>query len=175
MVFFPSYKYMKEVFSLYKEKYPEENIIVQNSSMSDGEREEFINKFEKGTENVIGFCVLGGIFSEGIDLTGDKIIGAIIIGVGLPQICVERNLIKNYYDDKLQSGFQYSYIYPGMTKVMQAAGRVIRTETDKGIVLLIDERFNSYSYKKLFPKHWYPNISVKNKGELETALKEFWN
>ena len=175
MVFFPSYKYMKEVFSLYKEKYPEENIIVQNSSMSDGEREEFINKFEKGTENVLGFCVLGGIFSEGIDLTGDKVIGAIIIGVGLPQICVERNLIKNYYDDKLQSGFQYSYIYPGMTKVMQAAGRVIRTEIDKGIILLIDERFNSYSYKKLFPKHWYPNISVKNKRELETALKEFWN
>ncbi len=114
-------------------------------------------------------------FSEGIDLTGDKIIGAIIIGVGLPQICVERNLIKNYYDDKLQSGFQYSYIYPGMTKVMQAAGRVIRTEIDKGIILLIDERFNSYSYKKLFPKHWYPNINVKNKKELETALKEFWN
>ncbi|MCC5419010.1 ATP-dependent DNA helicase, partial [Clostridium botulinum] len=175
MVFFPSYKYMKEVFLLYKEKYPEENVIVQNSSMSDEERKEFIDKFEKETENVIGFCVLGGIFSEGIDLTGDKIIGAIIIGVGLPQICVERNLIKNYYDDKKQSGFQYSYIYPGMTKVMQAAGRVIRTELDKGIILLIDERFNSYSYKELFPKHWYPNINVKNEKELEGALKKFWN
>lgn len=175
MVFFPSYKCMNEVFLIYKEKYPFENIIVQNSSMDEKEREEFINKFEKGMDNIIGFCVLGGIFSEGIDLTGDKIIGAIIIGVGLPQICMERNLIKNYYDEKKQAGFDYSYIYPGMTKVMQAAGRVIRTEIDQGIILLIDERFNSYSYKKLFPKHWYPNINIRNKKELEIALKEFWS
>ncbi|WP_251862472.1 ATP-dependent DNA helicase [Clostridium sp. Marseille-Q2269] len=175
MVFFPSYKYMNEVCLLYKEKYPEENIIVQNSSMDDKEREQFIKKFDKERENTIGFCVLGGIFSEGIDLTGDKIIGAIIVGVGLPQICVERNLIKNYYDDKEKSGFEYSYIYPGMTKVMQAGGRVIRTEKDRGIILLIDERFNSNSYKKLFPKHWFPNINVKNEKDLEKILKNFWD
>ncbi|EJO5349133.1 ATP-dependent DNA helicase [Clostridium botulinum] len=175
MVFFPSYKYMNDVFSLYKEKYPKQNIIMQSSSMGDDEREEFIKKFENKIENIIGFCVLGGIFSEGIDLTGDKIIGSIIIGVGLPQICVERNLIKNYYDDKQKYGFEYSYIYPGMIKVMQAAGRVIRTDNDRGIILLIDERFNSYAYKKLFPKHWYPNINIRNNKDLEINLKEFWS
>jgi Rad3-related DNA helicase len=118
--------------------------------------------------------VLGGIFSEGIDLKGDKLLGTVIIGVGLPQICIERNLIMEHFKKKNEQGYEYAYMYPGMNKVLQAAGRVIRSEEDKGVVLLIDARFSSYYYKKLFPAHWRYPREVRNGNKLNAMIQAFW-
>lgn len=175
IVFFPSYKYMNEVYSLFCDKNPKVNVICQKIGMSEEEKEEFLQTFSKeAEEGIVGFAVMGGIFSEGIDLTGEKLIGTIIVGVGLPQICLERNIISEYFNNKNNRGFEYAYIYPGMNKVMQAAGRVIRTEKDKGVVLLIDERFTYSSYKGLFPKEWEHYIICKNKVHVSKSLSEFW-
>ena len=175
LVFFPSYKYMNEVYNRFLAKNPDVKTICQTSLMDEGEREEFLNKFsEHNKESFIGFAVMGGIFSEGIDLTGDRLIGTIIVGVGLPQISFERNIISNYFSDKNNKGFEYAYMYPGMNKVMQAAGRVIRTEEDRGVVLLVDERFSYSSYYKLFPREWYPVSIIKNSEEIESITREFW-
>jgi len=122
----------------------------------------------------LGFCVLGGIFSEGIDLRDDRLIGAIIVGVGLPQICIERDIIRDYYQNKNRLGFEYSYMYPGMNKVMQAAGRVIRSENDKGVILLIDDRFTNPSYLALFPNEWFPYIRVTG-NNISEHVKKFWS
>ncbi|HEY5575490.1 MAG TPA: helicase C-terminal domain-containing protein, partial [Clostridiaceae bacterium] len=149
--------------------------IIQSNNMSEEARDIFLGEFRDDAKGgILGFCVLGGIFSEGVDLKHDQLIGSIIVGVGLPQICFERNIIKDYYNKKNNSGYEYSYIYPGMNKVLQAAGRVIRTETDKGVIFLIDERFTNKSYLQLFPKEWFPNIRVGNSQELERGLKAFW-
>ena len=131
MVFFPSYKYMELVFDKMKENYPNINISIQESNMSEEEKEEFLSMFdEDNKETHVGFCVLGGHFSEGIDLTNDKLIGVIIVGVGMPQIGIERDIIKDHMKDS-NKGFDYAYVYPGMIKVLQAAGRCIRTDDDK--------------------------------------------
>ncbi len=123
--------------------------------MSEEERNAFLEQFSAGNEfTLVGFAVMGGVFGEGIDLLGDRLSGAAIGGVGLPQICLEREIIRDYFQKMINRGFEYSYMYPGMNKVMQAAGRVIRTETDKGIILLIDERFALAQYRRLLPKHW---------------------
>ena len=123
---------------------------------------------------MVAFAVLGGIFSEGIDLIGDKLIGAIIVGVGLPQICLERNIVREYFQDKNKLGYEYSYMYPGMNKVLQAAGRVIRTEEDRGIILLIDDRFTTYKYKQLYPREWVGYRRINNLDRLKTQLEMFW-
>lgn len=175
LVFFPSYKYMNDVYSKFIDKYPEINTIIQSNIMSENEREEFLDNFNKSTvDSLIAFAVLGGIFSEGIDLTGERLIGAIVVGVGLPQICLERDIIKSYFDTKNNSGFEYAYMYPGMTKVLQAAGRVIRTEADKGVVLLIDERFSYSYYQRLFPIEWSSNTRIRTMIELENKVTSFW-
>lgn len=175
LVFFPSYKYMSEVHNRFFEKYPESEILLQGTAMSEEEREEFLSKFTpEGDKTLVGFAVLGGIFSEGIDLKGDRLVGAIIVGVGLPQICLERDIIRDYFQNKNKSGYEYSYMYPGMNKVLQAAGRVIRSDTDRGIVLLLDERFGSSVYQNIFPKEWFPNIRVKNNDEVAAELEGFW-
>ena len=174
-VFFPSYKYMMAVHEKFIEEDLSCNVIVQNPSMKEDERESFLQTFkENPEETTIGFCVLGGLFSEGIDLKNDRLIGSIIISVGIPQIGFERDLIRKYFNDKNNQGYEYSYMYPGMNKVLQAAGRVIRTEEDKGIILLIDERFTNYGYKMLYPKDWFPNIIVNSKN-LQWNLEEFWS
>ena len=116
---------------------------------------------------------MGGIFSEGIDLTEEKLIGAIIVGTGLPRVCVERELLKQYFDAKGLGGFDYAYLYPGMNKVLQSAGRVIRTATDRGCVLLLDERFEKNEYKKLFPREWKQPV-FGNLCDLPNALQSFW-
>ncbi|KYH28722.1 ATP-dependent DNA helicase [Clostridium colicanis] len=176
LVFFPSYEYMNEVYTRYSLKNPHVKTLCQSSFMMEEEREEFLNSFSKDNkEGLIGFAVMGGIFSEGIDLTGDRLIGTIIVGVGLPQISLERNIIKDYFNHKNNKGFEYAYMYPGMNKVMQAAGRVIRTEEDKGVVLLIDERFSYPSYYKLFPREWRNLILLKNSKEIDRIVKDFWN
>jgi DNA excision repair protein ERCC-2 len=176
LIFFPSYKYMNEVYNIFSEKYPEVNVMLQENSMDEEQREKFLESFsEDGESQVVAFAVLGGIFSEGIDLKGDRLIGAVIVGVGLPQICLERDIIKDYFQNKNKMGYEYSYMYPGMNKVLQAAGRVIRSEKDKGVVLLMDERFSSSVYQNIFPREWFPHIKTRNVKEIERYLSEFWD
>jgi len=174
LIFFPSYQYMNKVYELFTEKYPEYETYIQEPDMTEEEREDFLELFELDKDkNVIGFCVLGGIFSEGIDLKHDRLIGVIIVGVGLPQICLERDIIRDYFNKVNNLGYEYSYMYPGMTKVLQAAGRLIRTEEDRGIILLLDERFVYSNYQRLFPREWFPYIRVNN-DNIEKYLCEFW-
>ncbi|WP_300382212.1 ATP-dependent DNA helicase [Clostridium sp.] len=150
MVFLPSYSYLKKVYEKYVELYTSKDTLFQEEALGEEAKERFLSNFYEGA-NITAFCVIGGIFSEGIDLPGKRLIGSIIIGVGFPKISVESNIIRDYYEDK---GFDYAYIYPGINKVMQAAGRVIRTETDKGRLMLVDDRYNSLKYKSLIPKEW---------------------
>lgn len=174
IAFFPSYSYMNSVYEILTREYPDIKIHVQSGSMSEKDREDFMDLFkENPEETVLGFCVLGGIFSEGIDLKNDRLIGAVIVGVGLPQICPERDIIRDYFEKIKGAGFEYSYLYPGMNKVMQAAGRVIRSEKDRGIILLIDDRFISSSYQRLFPKEWFPFQRV-NRYNISEHIKKFW-
>ena len=175
MVFFPSYKYMELVFDEMKENYPNINISIQESNMSEEEKEEFLSMFdEDNKETHVGFCVLGGHFSEGIDLTNDKLIGVIIVGVGMPQIGIERDIIKDHMKDS-NKGFDYAYVYPGMIKVLQAAGRCIRTDDDKGVILLLDKRYSQRIYQSLFPYEWYPNFRVRKSDDVKTLCEKFWS
>lgn len=175
MAYFPSYKYMNEVYARFIEKYPMTDTIIQQSSMSEEEKENFLGRFRPDNPcTMLCFGVLGGIFSEGIDLKGDRLIGAIIIGVGLPQISTEQDIIMEYFQQKNGMGYENAYMFPGMNKVLQAAGRVIRSENDRGIVLLIDERFSHQTYKRLFPRHWEHGTRVKSRQELQIRLGNFW-
>ncbi|OPX43177.1 hypothetical protein CLHUN_29270 [Ruminiclostridium hungatei] len=175
LVYFPSYKYMNEVYGRFTEKYPELDTFVQESAMSEEEREVFLSRFQpSNASSMVCFGVLGGIFSEGIDLKGDRLIGAIVIGVGLPQISIEQDIIMEYFQKKNGMGYENAYMFPGMNKVLQAAGRVIRSENDRGVVLLVDERFSQRNYRSLFPKHWEHGSNVRNNRELQKKLQQFW-
>lgn len=175
IVFFPSYKYMEEVYERFMEKHPDYNANIQSPGMTEEEKSNFIDFFEPNPKKYnIGFCVLGGVYSEGIDLMDDRLIGVIIVGVGLPQLCLERDIIRDYFETKKGKGFEYSYMYPGMNKVMQAAGRLIRSETDRGIILLLDERFSRWDYQKLFPKEWFPHKRV-HENSISKVLEDFWD
>lgn len=143
--------------------------------MTEQEREEFLRLFsEKREKTLIGFCVMGGIFAEGIDLKGESLIGVVIVGTGLPQISNEREILKQFYEEREQAGFAYAFRYPGMNKVLQAAGRVIRTEEDRGIILLLDERFQQREYQSLFPREWESYQPVRLSG-VRHAVEAFWN
>lgn len=175
MVYFPSYQYLNAVYACFQEQHGEVETIVQETGMTEEEREVFLEKFSADNiKTLIGFCVLGGIYSEGIDLKGERLIGAIIIGVGLPQVDPEQNILKNYYDKQCQTGFEYAYQFPGFNKVLQAAGRVIRSETDKGVVLLVDSRFAESRYRSLFPEHWKHCQVLYSNEAVESALQRFW-
>ncbi|MBZ9624932.1 ATP-dependent DNA helicase [Clostridium sp. FP2] len=175
MVFFPSYKYMEVVSDIFVLKYPQIKVRTQTNFMTEDAREAFLQNFTNvDSENILGFGVLGGIFSEGIDLKGDRLIGVIVIGVGLPMICFEKEIIVEYYDKKSKCGYEYSYMYPGMNKVLQAAGRVIRTEEDRGTVLLIDDRFLEQRYRRLFPKQWDDFIRINSSEDARKKVCEFW-
>ncbi len=153
MVFFPSYHYMNQVYDIFSKVHPNLNIIIQTGDMDEIDKEEFLNEFSKN-KDVIAFIVLGGTFSEGIDLVGDLLIGAVVVGVGMPLVGFWRNIIKDYFQITLGKGFDYAYTYPGMNKVLQAAGRVIRSEEDRGAILLIDDRYRKSLYKNLMPPEW---------------------
>ena len=143
--------------------------------MKEDERDEFLNMFSReNLETLVGFAVMGGIFGEGIDLIGDRLCGVVIVGVGLPGISPEREIIRNYFAKHNQAGFEYAYMYPGINRVFQAAGRVIRSESDRGVILLIDKRFSKVQYKALFPIEWRP-IRVHDNGQLGDIVKTFWN
>ncbi|TXJ80851.1 ATP-dependent DNA helicase [Listeria innocua] len=175
LFFFPSFQYLETAFELFSEKYPEVRAQKQQSFMNEAEREEFLAAFETGREETfVGFCVLGGVFSEGVDLRGERLIGTAIVGVGLAQMNVESDLIKDYYNETIGRGFDYAYQIPGMNKVLQAVGRVIRGEKDQGVVLLIEERFATEGYKALFPAHWNHARTVKNTLQIEREVNEFW-
>ena len=174
LAYFSSYKYMLNVYDIFNEKNPDLKTIVQTSTMSEPQRDRFLQNFQsEPEETLLGFCVLGGVFSEGIDLKSDRLIGTIIVGVGLPQICLERDIIRDYFQQTKSCGYEYAYLYPGMNKVMQAAGRVIRSEQDRGVILLIDERYNNQQYRNLFPVEWFPHnrVFIHTLGDY---LKRFW-
>lgn len=179
LIFFPSYRFMEEVYENVQECMTAEacekvTCIMQSQHMGEEAREIFLENFEEDRDgSLLGFCVLGGIFSEGIDLTEDKLIGAIIIGTGLPQVCNDREILKQYFDQKEMRGFDYAYLYPGMNKVLQAAGRVIRTEEDKGVILLLDERFLGRSYQEIFPREWQ-GFESGNVERLIEKVDTFW-
>ncbi len=174
MVFFPSYKFMQEVYGQFVRSEEKIDIILQSQNMGEQEREKFLEEFDRDRDNsLVGFCVMGGVFSEGIDLTADRLIGAIIVGTGLPQVCNDREILKGYFDARGMRGFDYAYLYPGINKVLQSAGRVIRTETDRGIILLLDERFSQRQYRDSFPREW-KNCQVCNAATLEDHLESFW-
>lgn len=172
IVYFPSYDYMRKVHEQFAERYPGMETLVQGGTMAEEERERFLSRFDaENRETLAGFCVLGGIFSEGIDLKGDRLIGSIIVGVGLPGISLRQDLIRDYFNDKNGAGYDYAYVYPGMNKVLQAAGRVIRSETDRGLVLLIDTRFGTTKYRRLYPVFWSHMLAVGDTEGLRGSLK----
>ena len=178
LIFFPSYRFMEDVYQeftqLLASDEEEMELVIQQKHMDEEERENFLRAFEMGREkSLIGFGVLGGIFSEGIDLTNEKLIGTLIIGTGLPQVCNEREILKSYFDQKGLFGFDYAYRYPGMNKVLQAAGRVIRTEDDRGVILLLDERFQREKGKEIFPKEW-ADCERCRLDIVEEKIRLFW-
>lgn len=175
LVFFPSYRFMEEVRETF-ERYRTEEMccMMQEQNMNEQDREAFLQEFEAEREgSLAGFCVMGGIFSEGIDLTKERLIGAMIVGTGLTQVCNEREILKQYFDRHGENGFDYAYLYPGMNKVLQAAGRVIRTEEDKGVIALLDDRFAGRRYLEIFPREWrkLTYCNVKTIGE---KVEQFW-
>ena len=169
LIFFPSYHFMNKVYSIYESLYDTFDITVQSQGIKEDEQKQIINRFEN-ERNVVLFTVVGGVFSEGIDLPLEKLIGAVIIGTGIPQISFERNIIKAFFDDKMNSGYDFAYKYPGFNKILQSAGRVIRTEEDKGTVLLIDSRFCQFTYLKLFPDHWKHFKKIKTAEDIKNNL-----
>jgi Rad3-related DNA helicase len=196
LVFCPSHAFLEEVYAAYTTDFckEEQECLLQPEVMNEEEREAFLSRFdtspsdendlfsdviqmdveeEEGSRSIIGFCVLGGIFSEGIDLTHDRLIGVIVVGTGLPQVCFERELLRTYFDQREMDGFDYAYRFPGMNKVLQAAGRVIRTTEDIGTITLLDERFLQSSYQRLFPREWssYQTINLQN---VSRHLRAFW-
>ena len=203
MVFLPSHVFLNEVYDAYMNFFCEEDkveCLIQEDYMNEQEREEFLDRFRENdnalcekrvtetelselirmeieyeeAKTLIGFCVMGGIFSEGIDLKNDSLIGAIIVGTGLPQICNEREILKEFFGSRGENGFDYAYRYPGMNKVLQAAGRVIRTAEDVGIVALLDERFLEFSYQKMFPREW-EHFEVLGLENIAKRVEKFWN
>ncbi len=176
MVFFPSYKMLEDIYELYRENFQFGNIqvLIQNPNMQEADREEFLAMFGREDQYLLGFCVMGGIFSEGIDLTGERLVGAIIVGTGLPQISYERELLKQFYDEKGENGFDYAYRFPGMNKVLQSAGRVIRTKEDRGVIVLLDERFGYAEYRNLFPREW-ESFMYCTRGNIRGQIERFWS
>ncbi|MBR4667390.1 MAG: ATP-dependent DNA helicase [Butyrivibrio sp.] len=194
LIFFPSHQFLEEVYYAYEENFYDEEkteLLVQRDYMSEEAREAFLDRFAVGNDldlsslihmdleieedkNVLGFCVMGGIFSEGIDLKYDSLIGVIVVGTGIPLVCNEREILRGYFEDKNVDGFDYAYRFPGMNKVLQAAGRVIRTEDDKGVVALLDNRFLQMSYRSLFPREWRGCKSVST-DVVKSAISQFWS
>jgi len=174
LLFFPSYEYLAMVQGAIEKARPGLELIVQKPEMTHVEKAVFLEKFQQGQDDLlVGLAVLGGIFGEGIDLAGDRLSGAAVVGVGLPGISFENELIKAYFDNREGAGFQYAYQYPGINRVLQGAGRVIRRARDRGIVLLVDQRYARHSYRSLLPRHWRP-VKIGDRADLETALSGFW-
>ena len=194
LIFFPSHQFLEEVYIAYEENFYDPDttdLLTQKSFMTEEAREDFLGRFSEGNnldlseiihmdmevvedKNVLGFCVMGGIFSEGIDLKYDSLIGVIVVGTGIPMVCNEREVIRNYFDKKGLDGYDYAYKYPGMNKVLQAAGRVIRTSEDIGVVALLDDRFLQPGYRALFPREWKGYKMVLS-NSVNNEISRFWS
>ena len=177
IAYFPSYKCLEDTYLAFTRKYPNVVTVVQKKNMSASERQEFLSAFKDDNGKLrIGFCVLGGAFSEGVDLPGSRLIGSIIFGVGLPALSNEKNIIREHYDSKNDEGvgYDYAYTFPGMNNVLQAAGRVIRSAEDTGVVVLADDRYATPKYRALFPQHWQGIQYAGNASSLAEIMRRFW-
>ena len=176
MIFSPSHEYQKSLVHGIQRHCPNRDYIIQEQEMSQKDRHGFLEKFQESKQqsNIVGFAVLGGLFSEGIDLIGDQLKGAVIIGVGAPPPNIRQKELQEYFQRQFKQGFEFGFRLPGFQRVLQAVGRVIRSTSDKGSVLLIDQRYLLTDYKKLFPSHWRPKL-VNNVEAIEKQLKQFWN
>lgn len=176
LAFFPSYQFMEEVYDCFEKRNQDGKIAwaIQSQYMNEEAREIFLEEFEEErAESFVGFCVLGGVFSEGIDLTKEKLIGAFIAGTGLPQVCQEREILRMYFEKMGLNGFDYAYLYPGLNKVLQAAGRVIRTEEDEGVIFLLDDRFLERKYEDIFPREWRER-KICRLLDVQKEVETFW-
>ena len=175
LAFFPSFSFLERVHQLLKEYAPDLSLAAQKRTMNEAERAEFLSRFDSfGKETLLGLAVVGGVFSEGVDLTGERLSGVIISGVGLPQLCFERNLIREYFQLENGKGYDYAYRLPGLNRVFQAVGRLIRTETDRGFALLIDDRYTLPSYLWEYPVQWSRNLRIRSSEEIRDLLRSFW-
>jgi len=174
IAYFPSYQYMESVLRVFNERYSKVSTVVQTRSMTPAARENFLDAFLDDGRLRVGFCVLGGSFSEGVDLPGGRLIGTVIVGTGLPGISNERNILRDHYENTRERGYDYAYTYPGMNRVLQAAGRVIRREDDRGVIVLIDDRYAEDRYKMLFPDHWQSQEYARTPNELAEIVLDFW-
>lgn len=177
IAFFPSYAYLNKVAKKFRRMADGVTLIIQTPGMRGADRRAFLSQFETAEEGEtkLAFCVLGGMFSEGIDLSGERLIGAIIVSTGMGSITSEQNILREYYDETREDGMAYAYVYPGFNNVLQAAGRVIRSESDRGVVVLIDERYGEGSIQRLFPKHWSHIRFTSDPFSLSELLARFWN
>ena len=183
MVFLPSYKMLQEVYEqMIEGDCSGMELLCQEQNMKEADREAFLDHFS-AKRNVVAFCIMGGIFSEGIDLTGERLIGSVVVGPGLPQVCNERKIMMDYFNARKSmeayagssvDGFKYAYLYPGINKVFQSAGRVIRTEADAGVILLLDERFGTGEYNSLFPVEWQDAV-FGNFDQISQSIEQFWS
>ena len=175
MIFTPSFAYNEVLAAAFRAKYPKIRVLEQAKTMKSADRQAFLDAFREQKDGyLVAFCVMGGIYAEGIDLAGDSLIGAVIVGTGLPGISYEREAMAAYYDEKYEAGKQYAYIYPGFHRVLQAAGRVIRRESDRGAIVLIDDRFADPLYKKSVPQLWHGLKFVSDAKALRMLLDKFW-
>ncbi len=174
LLFFPSYEYLQMIHVMFSEECPELRTVIQTPEMGESERSAFLDHFDQEVSGtLVGFAVMGGIFGEGIDLKGERLTGAVIVGVGLPGICLERDLIRDYYNRIMGCGFEFAYQFPGTNRVLQAAGRVIRSEEDQGMVLLIDRRYGQQRYRSLLPQHWQLQC-VGDENSFQHKIISFW-
>ena len=175
MIYAPSFAYSEALAKRFSQRYPKIKVLTQRRDMTKREKEDFLAEFKKdGKSYLVGFSVLGGIYSEGVDFVGESLIGAIVVGIGIPQLSYEREALASYYQDKLDEGKEFAYIYPGINKVLQAAGRVIRGEDDRGVIVLIDDRFDDPLYKKVIPRLWSGMQFISEPKELRARLDSFW-
>jgi len=175
IAYFPSYECLDGVLDIFKRKYPKVETVVQSKGMGVSEKERFLSEFKDDTDHLrVGFCVLGGAFSEGVDLPGSRLIGSIIFGVGIPALSNERNIIMEYFDNTMGQGYDYAYTYPGMNRVLQAVGRVNRREGDRGVAVLVDDRYADGKYRALFPAHWENVKYTGNARSLAEIMRRFW-
>ena len=175
LAFFPSYSYLQQVWEDFTARYPDQPTLCQESSMDEGQRTEFLAQFlARDGKPLLGFAVLGGVFGEGVDLTGESLIGVAVVSPGLPQIGPRQEQLRDYFEETRGAGFDYAYRYPGMNKVLQAAGRVIRTPQDRGVVLLIDDRFLAPDTRRLMPPHWEHLRVVDSADAWKDELAAFW-
>ena len=166
---------MQSVTDIFCARYPSVSVAIQKSGMTRAEREEFLSFFADDVGKLrVGFCVLGGSFSEGVDLPGSRLIGTVVVGVGLPGLSAERNIIRDYFENRAECGYDYAYTYPGMNSILQAAGRVIRRPEDRGVVVLVDDRYAGEKYRALYPPHWEGMKFASDIPELQSELADFW-